>query len=82
MPQENEGSFADRIESEARSCSPIQCSDLTCSDCKFRYDDSDPELNGSLNGQGRMRGPTSVCDIYDMKPSKVLLGGECELKEK
>ena len=81
MSNESKRVLFDRIDSEARSCSPIRCSDLTCKDCIFMYDDSNPSLNGHRNGNGRMRGPTSVCSKYDVKPNKVLLGGECDKKK-
>lgn len=78
MSQESERILLDRVDSEARSGSPIRCSDLVCKDCTFRYDDSNPERNGRRNGYGRMRGPTSVCSQYGIKPNKVLLGGKCD----
>ncbi len=78
MSQESKRALADRIASEARSASPILCSDLICKDCTFRYDDSNPERNGHRNGYGRMIGPTGVCSQYDKKPNKVLLGGKCD----
>lgn len=72
----------ERIESEAQAGSPIRCKDLVCKDCKFRFNDSDPTKNGRRDGYGRMRGPTGRCSKYNLKPNKVLLGGECEKYER
>lgn len=73
--------LCEKVGSEAMAGSPIRCKDLTCRNCKFRYDDSNPERNGRRNGYGRMRGPTGRCEKYRIKPNKVLLGGECDKKE-
>ena len=82
MSQNDERKMYDVISSEAQAGSPIRCKDLVCADCKFRYDDSNPERNGKRNGYGRMRGPTSKCEKFDVKPSSVLLGGQCDKHER
>lgn len=74
--------FDERIRSESMAASPVKVSDLTCADCKFRYDDSDPFKNGQENEDGRLYGVVTKCYKYDHKPEDVMSGEECELKEK
>ena len=73
--------FEDRIESEAKSASPIRCKDLVCKDCVFTFNDNDPFKYGTTDKDGRPYGPTSSCYKYDVKPFKVLLGGGCDKKK-
>lgn len=40
--------------------------DLVCRDCRNKYDDKELPCN------------TSKCEIFDIKPNKVLNGGECD----
>lgn len=63
--------YEKRIESEQQCMKRITNDDLVCKDCIYKFDDS------------VKLGNTSVCDIYDVKPVKVLLGGVCDeyLKE-
>lgn len=53
------------IRSEAEACKRITNKDLVCKDCLMRYDDS------------VIYGNTSICEVYESKPNKILLGGEC-----
>lgn len=55
-----------RIISEQQCASRITNDNLVCQDCIYRYDDS------------VKFGNTSVCEIYDIKPNKVLKGGICD----
>lgn len=41
---------------------------LTCRDCKLRYNDDELPCN------------TSKCEMFQVKPDKVLSGGECDEK--
>lgn len=41
---------------------------LTCRDCKLRYNDDELPYN------------TSRCEIFRIKPDEVLSGGECDEK--
>ena len=72
--------FKDRIMSENRCHHRIANADLTCRDCTYAYDDLHPEKNYTTEN-GVQYAPTSVCKMYDVKPSKVLLGGECDKKK-
>lgn len=76
-----EAKYEDRMMSENRCHQRIANSDLTCRDCIHAYDDTHPEKNYTTE-DGVQYAPTSMCKMYDIKPNKVLLGGECELKEK
>ena len=49
---------------------PIKNANLTCKDCKKRYDDTELPCN------------TSKCEAFKMKPSKVFDGGDCIEYEK
>lgn len=62
-------SLEKRIESESKTTRRIINDDLTCSNCKFKYDDIDIFKN------------TSICEQYsEGKPNQVLLGGDCDKK--
>lgn len=54
-----------RVASEQQCARRITNNDLVCKTCEHVYDDS------------VKLGNTSVCKVYDVKPTKVLLGGEC-----
>lgn len=43
----------------------IKNENLICKDCRKKYDDTNMPCN------------TSKCEAYEMKPDKVLDGGEC-----
>ena len=58
--------FEKRIESEQMCMKRITNNDLVCKDCIFKFDDS------------IRLGNTSICEAYPVKPSKVLLGGDCD----
>ena len=58
--------YEKRIESEQRCMKRITNNDLVCKDCIYKFDDS------------MKFGNTSVCEVYDVKPGKVLLGGDCD----
>lgn len=75
-----ERKFKDRIMSENRCHYSIINADLTCRDCVYAYDDTHPEKN-YIAENGIQYAPTSVCEMYDVKPNKVLLGGECDKKK-
>ena len=57
--------YEKRIESEQQCMKRITNNDLVCKDCIYKFDDS------------MKFGNTSVCEVYDVKPGKVLLGGDC-----
>ncbi len=59
-----------RIVSEQQCMRRITNDDLVCKDCTFKYDDT------------VKLGNTSVCEKFDVKPSEVLLGGDCIEHEK
>lgn len=44
----------------------IKNENLVCKDCRKKYDDSEMPCN------------TSKCEAFDMKPDKVLDGGDCD----
>lgn len=58
-----------RIVSEQECAKRITNNDLICKDCKFMYVDT-VEL-----------GNTSMCEKFNVKPVKVLLGGDCDEHE-
>ncbi len=64
----NNKSFEKKIKNEQMAFSRITNSQLTCSDCVYRFDDSE------------ICGNTSKCEMYISKPNRVLLDGDCELK--
>lgn len=55
-----------RIVSEQQCMHRITNDDLVCKTCTHKYDDS------------IKLGNTSTCEIYDVKPNEVLLGGDCD----
>lgn len=59
-----------RVVSEQQCMKRIANDDLVCKDCTFKYDDT------------VKLGNTSVCEKFDVKPSEVLLGGDCIEYEK
>lgn len=63
------GNYEKRIESEQSCMKRITNDDLVCNDCIHKFDDS------------VKLGNTSVCEVYEAKPAKVLLGGECDEHE-
>lgn len=72
--------FEDRITSENRCHQRIANVNLTCRNCIYAYDDTQPEKNYTTEN-GIQYAPTSMCETYDVKPNKVLLGGECDKKK-
>lgn len=63
----NNKNLGNRIESEAKACIRITNDQLICKGCLYRYDDSIIFRN------------TSKCEVYpECKPTKILLGGECD----
>lgn len=81
MTKEELREFGKRIASESRATKPVVVSDLTCSDCVFKFDDSDPFKNGKLNESGMKYGPVTACEEYSHKSQSVLDGGECDRKK-
>lgn len=67
MSKEN-ASMKERVELEGRSGGPVTNDMLTCSNCMFVFDDSNDQRN------------TSRCELFTLKPTKVLLGKECDEK--
>lgn len=65
MPKE----FEKRIESEQSCMKRVTNDDLVCRDCTHKLDDS------------VKLGNTSTCEVYEVKPGKVLLGGDCDEHE-
>lgn len=55
-----------RVVSEQQCMKRVTNGDLVCKDCTHVFDDS------------VKLGNTSMCAVYDVKPTKVLLGGECD----
>ena len=58
--------FEKRIMSEQQCMRRITNDDLVCKDCTYKYDDF------------IKLGNTSTCEVYNVKPNKVLLGGDCD----
>lgn len=54
-----------RVVSEQQCMKRITNDDLVCKDCAFKYDDA------------IKLGNTSICEKFDVKPTEVLLGGDC-----
>lgn len=75
-----EGRFEDRIMSENGCHQRIANVNLTCRNCIYAYDDTHPEKNYTTEN-GIQYAPTSICEMYDVKPNKVLLGGKCDKKK-
>lgn len=75
-----ESKFEDRMESENKCHQRIVNANLTCRDCVYAYDDTHPEKNYTMEN-GIQYAPTSMCEMYNVKPNKVLLGGECDKKK-
>ena len=73
-----ESKIEERIKNESMACKTIKNKNLVCKDCMFRFDDSDPRKNLTYNDEGRLYAPTSICEKYEEKPNKVLLGKECD----
>lgn len=44
----------------------IKNKDLVCKDCAYKFDDTEMPCN------------TSKCEVYQIKPGKVLDGGDCD----
>ena len=61
--------FEKRIASEQQCMKPIKNDDLVCKSCIHKLDDS------------VKLGNTSVCEVFELKPGKVLLGGDCDAYE-
>lgn len=59
-----------RIASEQQCMRRLTNDDLVCKTCTHKYDDS------------VKLGNTSICEMYDVKPSEVLLGGNCDEYDK
>lgn len=74
------GKFKDRIMSENRCHQRLANVNITCRNCIYVYDDTQPEKNYTTEN-GIHYAPTSMCEMYDVKPNKVLLGGECDKKK-
>lgn len=55
-----------RYESEQKAFMRITNDSLKCKDCLYKYDDT------------TIYGNTSRCSIFNHKPDKVILGGECD----
>lgn len=62
----NETNIKKRIVSEQQCMKRITNDDLVCKTCTHKYDDS------------VKLGNTSTCEVFDVKPGKVLLGGDCD----
>lgn len=65
----NNKSFEKKIKDEQKAFGRITNEQLTCHNCTYRLDDA------------KICGNTSKCEMYTSKPNKVLLGGDCELKQ-
>lgn len=55
-----------RYESEQKAFMRITNDNLKCKDCLYKYDDT------------TIYGNTSRCSMFNHKPDKVILGGECD----
>ncbi len=58
-------SMDEKFKKDKLAFTRITNEDLVCKDCKSKFDDSDMPCN------------TTKCEVYDLKPSNVLDGGEC-----
>ena len=54
-----------RVTSEQQCMRRVTNDDLVCKTCIHKFDDS------------VKLGNTSVCEVFDLKPGKVLVGGDC-----
>lgn len=72
--------FGKKVESESRLAKPVGNENLTCSDCIYKFDDTDPFLNGTVDEFGVVHGPVTMCYKYEHKPQSVLDGGDCSKK--
>lgn len=68
MPNENV-SMKERVELEGRSGGPVTNDMLVCAGCEFAIDDTNDRRN------------TSRCKRFPLKPTKVLLGKDCDEKK-
>lgn len=59
-----------RLLSEQMCMKRITNDDLVCKNCIHKFDDSEKYGN------------TSKCEVYDLKPAKVLTGGNCDEYER
>lgn len=62
----NSNDLKKKIESEQQCMRRVTNDDLVCKTCIYKFDDS------------VKLGNTSICEMYDVKPSEVLLGGDCD----
>lgn len=66
MAEKNKNSLDEKFKKDQLKFEPIKNKDLVCKDCEHAYDDEIFLCN------------TSQCDKFDIKPDKVLDGGECD----
>lgn len=66
----NDNNLKKRIVSEQKCMKRITNDELACKTCAYKYDDT------------IKLGNTSTCEMYDVKPDKVLLGGDCDKYKK
>ena len=62
----NDNNLKKRIVSEQQCMRRITNDELVCKTCIYKYDDT------------VKLGNTSVCEMYDVKPDEVFLGGDCD----
>lgn len=62
----NDNNLEKRIVSEQQCMRRVTNDELVCKTCSHKYDDV------------IKFGNTSVCEMYEVKPSEVLLGGDCD----
>lgn len=63
-------SLDEKFKKDQLKFTPIKNKDLVCKDCMKKYDDTELPCN------------TSKCEVFDLKPSNVLDGGDCNEYEK
>lgn len=59
-------SIDEKFKKDKLKVTQIKNENLVCEDCRKKYDDTNMPCN------------TSKCEAFDVKPDKVLDGGDCE----
>lgn len=64
----DKNTLKERFKNENLIFKVLKNNQLTCKDCKLRYNDDALDCN------------TSRCEIFQIKPDEVLNGGDCDEK--
>ena len=62
----NKNALDEKFKKDKLKFELIKNENLVCEDCRKKYDDTNMPCN------------TSKCEAYEMKPNKVLNGGDCD----